>query len=77
MYATMGYTYCDDDPEPPLLLRGVGLLAIIVTTLVPPSLFVLVTIVVTNAGVVETVLPALLVVTWTTVDCKVVLCSER
>lgn len=73
----MGYTYCDDDPEPPLLLRGVGLLAIIVTTLVPPSLFVLVTIVVTNAGVVETVLPALLVVTRTTVDCKVVLCSER
>ena len=73
----MDYTYCDDDPEPPLLLRGVGLLAIIVTTLVPPSIFVLVTIVVTNAGVVETVLPALLVVTRTTVDCKVVLCSER
>ncbi len=66
-------TYCDDDPEPPLLLRGVGLFAIMVTTLVPPSLFVLVTTVVTNAGVLETVCPALLVVSKTTVDCSVVL----
>ena len=76
MTVDAGSTYSDDWVALSLLVMGVGLPAIMVTTLGDPSLLVLVKVSVTNGGALVTVSPALFVVVTNTVDCSVVLRIE-